>query len=893
MQHRILGVLVIGSIVLTACSAATPPAPTATSVLPTETPKPTGPLKPTDTAVPPKATEIASPPTETHITIDGRPDDWAAYPTLKDPSGDNQGGSFDIAAVRAFANDKFLYVLVETHSPRGDYVQLDLEFEAGGRRYVVSFNPERGEQGFMGDATDQFVPIGEVAGGVSAADQAIEFKMPLSAFKDTTGLTLRNVRPMAGKCCGADWRAIDETNPVSVAQGNEIEPKAAPWKTRYAPGSAPVIGRIYDPAVRGDEPYDIVISPDGKRAFVPARNTDNLFVIDLTSNQIIAVIDLYPQARHPLGPAPERVAITPDGSRLLVTNANDDSLTVIDTATNTVVKTLRAGQQPSYAAISPDGSLAYVPNKSDNTMSVIAMPAAEALSTINLPGGGGPFAATFSPDGSQAYVAMQDAPVYIINPVTHAIVGSIPVPDAGWTGDLVISPDGHTGYLASLEGNKVIMLDLLNRRVANTFEVVMPEGLALSADGSRLYVGTFGFIGESKYNLWMFDAQSGKVIAGVNFKHPAPYGRVGSDIQGLALTPDGKKLYAASVDADGVFVVDPATLEPRGMILTNPIANYFPLKAVVSPDGAYLYVASAVRQPTTVRVIDTKTQQVVGTILSDRPGRCAGRSMGLDISPDGRTLYVLSSDDNCVLVIDSQSRVVADSLEVGTPGHPLMHIAVHPDGGRAYVLDSAGSVFVVDLKSQSVHSTLSTVEDAATIKLSPDGKRGYVGGGPGFAVLDLSTDKLLSKVDFGKRGGFGWVNRRSLGIKPNSSQYVVGEFFNMRVYDAISNKELRNIDLRQWNPFRTVSTDVIFSPDGKTGYLAMWDEKAVIVFNANTWQVTAKIDVGRAPYFGVCPAWLAQSPDGGTLYAVSEEGDNVVVIDTATNRVTGVISLLD
>lgn len=659
----------------------------------------------------------------------------------------------------------------------------------------------------------------------------------------------------------------------------------------YGPGSVPVIPQTFDLiAVRGDEPTDIAISPDGGRAYVPGRNTDNLFVIDLATNQIVEVIDLYPEADHPLGPAPEHLAITPDGGRLLVTNANDDSLTVIDTATNTVIKTLPIGGTPTDVAVSPDGSLAYVSHHSPDTIvKVIDVAAAEVLTTISVvPDAGGPFAVAFAPNGSRAYVAMQSGSVTIIDPTTHMFVGNITVPPAGWTGDLVISADGNTGYLNSVDDDIVIVVDLVNNQLAVTYMVVNPIGLALNADGSRLYVGTFGFMGESEYNLWMFDTQSGEVVAGVTFIHPAPYGRVGSDIEGLALTPDGSTLYAASVDGDAVFVVDAATLEPIGMIPTQALASFFPLRAVISLDGAYLYVASGIREPTAVSVIDTRTLEVVGEIVSDRGGPCAQRSFGLDMSPDGTILYALSSGD-CVLVIDTQSQAIVDDFAVGASELPLRHIAVHPDGDRAYVLDTGGNVFVVDLESHSVLSTLTTVEDAFTIKLSPDGTRGYIGGGPGYAILDLTTDTLLGTVDFGKHGAFGWINRRTLDVKPDSSQYLVGEFFNMHVYDAVSDEEIRNIDLREWNPYRTASTDMIFSLDGSTGYLAMWDEKAVIAFDANTWQVTAKIDIGRAPYFGVCPAWFALSPDGSTLYAVAEESDNVVVIDTATNTVVKTI----
>jgi len=75
------------------------------------------------------------------------------------------------------------------------------------------------------------------------------------------------------------------------------------------------------------------------------------------------------------------------------------------------------------------------------------------------------------------------------------------------------------------------------------------------------------------------------------------------------------------------------------------------------------------------------------------------------------------------------------------------------------------------------------------------------------------------------------------------------------------------------------------------GYLAMPDENAVAVLDASTWQVMAKVDTGRAPHFGTEPVWLLMNPDGSTLYVVNELSDNVLVMDTATNQVTGVISL--
>lgn len=239
---RAIRVFLLLGLLLAACGPATTPPPTATlteahtetaivpspiptmvTIAPTDTPPP-----PTDTPVPPTPTLTPTPsePTITQITIDGDPANWSGCDVLlTDPAGDHKGGGFDIAAVRAFANDKLLYVLVETHGPRQDYVQLDLEVEGGARRFVVSFQPEEGSTAYMGEVTTgPFVPIGEVVGSVSAAAQAVEFKMPLTALKDTTGLTLLDVRPMAGECCDEAWYAVDSINPVPVARVNQVEP---------------------------------------------------------------------------------------------------------------------------------------------------------------------------------------------------------------------------------------------------------------------------------------------------------------------------------------------------------------------------------------------------------------------------------------------------------------------------------------------------------------------------------------------------------------------------------------------------------------------------------------------------------------------------------------------
>jgi len=164
----------------------------------------------------------------TRIVVDGEPSEWETYNILAtDPAGDHSRGGFDIAAVRAFANDTFLYVLIETHQPATDFVQLDLDIRSGPRSFVISFWPGSNQPAFMGEVTTgEWKEVGEVAGSASALGEVIEIKIPLFYFDDVSNLELRDVRPMNGICCGAGWYAIDEIQPVHIPQLDETESEA-------------------------------------------------------------------------------------------------------------------------------------------------------------------------------------------------------------------------------------------------------------------------------------------------------------------------------------------------------------------------------------------------------------------------------------------------------------------------------------------------------------------------------------------------------------------------------------------------------------------------------------------------------------------------------------------
>ena len=56
------------------------------------------------------------------------------------------------------------------------------------------------------------------------------------------------------------------------------------------------------------------------------------------------------------------VSMSQDGTRAYVANGSSNNVSVIDIATNTVVATVNVGSQPQYATVTPDGTKVYVPN---------------------------------------------------------------------------------------------------------------------------------------------------------------------------------------------------------------------------------------------------------------------------------------------------------------------------------------------------------------------------------------------------------------------------------------------------------------------------------------------------------------------------------------------------
>ncbi|OLC41396.1 MAG: hypothetical protein AUH43_24550, partial [Acidobacteria bacterium 13_1_40CM_65_14] len=199
---------------------------------------------------------------------------------------------------------------------------------------------------------------------------------------------------------------------------------------------------------------------------------------------------------------------------------------------------------------------------------------------------------------------------------------------------------------------------------------------------------------EASGDLTVIDASTQAVIA------TAPLGK---RPRGIKASPDGKTLYVAlsgspsappgtdesklpppDRTADGIGEVDADTYKVRRVIH----AGNDPEQLDISADGKRMYVAN--EDAAQVSIVDLESGTVVATVkMGDEPE-------GVTIRPDGKVVYVTSEDEGAVYAIDTDTNKVLKKIPVG---HRPRSIGFLPDGSRAYVsLENDGAIAVVDGK---------------------------------------------------------------------------------------------------------------------------------------------------------------------------------------------------
>lgn len=311
--------------------------------------------------------------------------------------------------------------------------------------------------------------------------------------------------------------------------------------------------------------------------------------------------------------------------------------------------------------------------------------------------------------------------------------------------DLELSPDGKT--LAVLTQSRLILYSAAGAMIDHLALTAGPLGLAWTPDGRTLFAsgnnGKVYHVAETEENKWgaiasfVVDNLSNKPEADKasepgevetelrpdpdtryllkHYEKPSQF-KGDPQVTGLAVSPDGNRLYIALSKRNVVTVVDIAT---ETVIATVPV-GVAPFRVVVSRDNKTVFVANrGGRHPArgksgvahsagTALRIDPRTGAALrgsisfidaasfSTVEMDE-GR---QPTGLAVSHDGKTLYVANADEDTVTEVDIPKRSVRRSVTLQPTqdaglGQLPTDLTLAGDGKMLYVTCGGGNAIAL------------------------------------------------------------------------------------------------------------------------------------------------------------------------------------------------------
>jgi YVTN family beta-propeller protein len=291
-------------------------------------------------------------------------------------------------------------------------------------------------------------------------------------------------------------------------------------------------------------------------------------------------------------------------------------------------------------------------------------------------------------------------------------------------------------YVSNSEGDDITVIDLATYRVIADIQVgEQVHGLCAPSDGRRLFTTI-----ESENNLKVIDTTTDKVVDTIPLT-----GRPNQ----CASTPNGRYVCVPVRDGNSVDIVDTAA---RKVVKVLPVN--LPHNCYDADNDDAIFVSSMGDQE--INLIDLKTMAYAKKIP------VGGIPRPYAVSKDGKRLYAALSDFHgfVIATIPDQKIVarvelppappLACRLEPHTPTHG---IELSPDGKELWVTSLADSgVYVYDIATNHLSTEIHIGKCPNWITFSPDGRYGAVSnsGSDDSSIIDTRTRREVARVKVGK-----------------------------------------------------------------------------------------------------------------------------------------------
>lgn len=279
--------------------------------------------------------------------------------------------------------------------------------------------------------------------------------------------------------------------------------------------------------------------------------------------------------------------------------------------------------------------------------------------------------------------------------------------------DLVLSPDAKTLYVKDNRG--LVVIDTATWKIRQELKFKSGggsmHGITVNRDGSRVYATTAQNI------LWegQVSQEDGKVSWSRQIALPGPRARGDSHACGIVLSPSEKTAYVCLSRNNSLGIVD---LDSGKLISQIPV-GVAPFDVVLSDNAQRAYVSNwggrhpkageltakssgtdtlvderGIASSGTVSIVDLKTAREVAQVQTDL------HPSDLELSADGRMLYVANANSDTITVIDTVARWAVHTIGVRPDaslpfGSAPNALALSKDGKTLYVANGGNNAVAV------------------------------------------------------------------------------------------------------------------------------------------------------------------------------------------------------
>jgi YVTN family beta-propeller protein len=327
----------------------------------------------------------------------------------------------------------------------------------------------------------------------------------------------------AGSAPGATAGAQPAALPPPVAYPEPVRPA----------GTGSQLGRV--PV--GNGPKDVVVSPDGSRAYTV--NYQDITVIDTATGTATASIGLS---------GAQSVSFTPDGSRAYAPLLSG-FLSVVDTATSAQIAAVPIARSPQSATVTADGREVYIVHGEESgatSLSVVDTTSNSVVATVPVTPpdpaqryGHQMFVAT-APESGTVWVGGTTDTISVVDPAARTVVTTFDVEQP----DSISFGGGRAFVLSRTEG--ITVFDVAGRaELGEIRQEGLVNAVAAAPDGRFLYVAAGG--SSQPPAVRVLDTATTFLVHEI---------AIDANPAGLAVAPDGRTLFVAATDDDAVVVAD-------------------------------------------------------------------------------------------------------------------------------------------------------------------------------------------------------------------------------------------------------------------------------------------------------------------------------------------------